>query len=96
MITEFAQIEVTAGMEQTFIAGVKKSLPLFLAAKGCKGMTLQRSIEAPMQFLLIVQWESVEDHMVHFRQSENYQLWRGNVGPCFAAPPVVWHGDTVV
>lgn len=96
MVTEFAQIEVKPGMEMEFVAGVEKSRPLFLAAKGCKDMALQRSIEEPMKFLLLVQWESLEDHIVHFRQSEGYQLWRGHVGHCFAAPPVVWHGQKLV
>ena len=96
MVTEFAQIQVKAGMEQELITGVEKSRKLFLAAKGCKGMTLQRSIEEPAMFILMVQWETVEDHMVHFRESEGFQAWRGNVGHCFAASPVVWHGQVVV
>lgn len=96
MVTEFAQIEVKPGMEQLFIEGVEKSRPLFLAAPGCQSLGLQRSVEEPAKFLLVVQWARVEDHMVHFRQSQAYQLWRGNVGDCFASPPVVWHGQAVV
>lgn len=96
MVTEFAQIEVKPGLEQSFIEGVEKSRPLFLAATGCHSMGLQRSIEEPEKFLLMVQWERVEDHMVHFRQSEAYQLWRSHVGHCFASAPVVWHGQAVV
>lgn len=96
MVTEFAQIKAKPGMELELIKGVEKSRVLFQAAKGCKGMTLQRSVEEPDTFLLMVQWETVEDHMVHFRESEGFQAWRGNVGHCFAAPPVVWHGLVVV
>lgn len=96
MVTEFAHIEVKPGMEQELIKGVEASRAVFLAAKGCKGVALQRSVEEPAKFMLTVQWETVEDHMVHFRQSEGFQTWRGNVGHCFAVPPVVWHGQAVV
>ncbi|MGE4483117.1 antibiotic biosynthesis monooxygenase family protein [Acidocella sp.] len=96
MVTEFAQIEIKPGMEEAFIAGVAKSRPLFLAAEGCFGMGLQRSVEEPTKFLLMVQWESVEAHMVTFRESPAFQEWRNNVGSCFVAPPAIWHGATVV
>ncbi len=96
MVTEFAQIEVKPGMEETFIQGAAKSRPVFLAAEGCFGMGLQRSVEEPSKFLLMVQWESVDAHMVIFRESPGFQEWRNNVGHCFAVPPVVWHGATVI
>lgn len=95
MVTEFAQIEVKPGMQAEFIAGVEKSRAVFMASKGCAGLVLQHSVEEPTKFVLMVQWGCVEDHMVSFRQSENYQIWRGNVGHCFAVPPVVWHGQVV-
>ncbi|HTQ72069.1 MAG TPA: antibiotic biosynthesis monooxygenase family protein [Acidocella sp.] len=96
MVTEFAQIEVKPGMEEAFIQGAAKSRPVFLAAEGCFGMGLQRSVEEPSKFLLMVQWESVDAHMVIFRESPGFQEWRNNVGHCFAVPPVVWHGETVI
>lgn len=96
MVTEFAQIEVKPGMEEVFIQGVAKCRPVFLAAEGCFGMGLQRSVEEPAKFLLMVQWESVDAHMVIFRESPGFQEWRANVGHCFAEPPVVWHGETVI
>jgi hypothetical protein len=33
----------------------------------------------------------VEDHMVHFRESADFQTWRAEVGPYFATPPQVQH-----
>src|SRR4029077_19245379 len=57
MILEIAQIDVKPGMEAEFEAGVKKAGPLFKRAKGCKGMTLQKSHENPARYRLFVQWE---------------------------------------
>jgi quinol monooxygenase YgiN len=95
MVTEFAEIEVKPGMEAAFIAGVEKSKPAFLRSAGCHGLVLRRSVENPLKFVLQVQWESVDHHMVTFRAAPEFQEWRGNVGHCFAAAPNVWHGEVV-
>ena len=50
-----------------FEAAVAKAVPLFQRSKGCRGLELQRSIEKPSKYRLVVKWETVEDHVVHFR-----------------------------
>ena len=91
MVTEIAQIEVKAGLEAEFEAGVAKAAPLFQRAKGCRAMELQRSIEKPSRYRLMVQWETLEDHTVAFRGSDDFQEWRRLVGHCFERPPEVEH-----
>ena len=89
MITEIAQIDVKPGMEKDFEAGVAKAAPVFKRAKGCHGVTLEKSIEKPSRYRLIVQWDTVEDHTVTFRGSADFQEWRKLVGHCFERPPEV-------
>ena len=96
MILEIAQIDVTPGQEADFEAGVQKAVPLFKRARGCKAMTLQRSQEKPSRYRLFVQWETLENHIVDFRESGDFQEWRGLVGPYFASPPDVEHVREVV
>jgi quinol monooxygenase YgiN len=96
MILEIAEIEVKPGEEDAFEEGVRKAIPLFLRARGCHGVDLHRTVEAPNRYKLIVTWETVEDHMVHFRNSADFQEWRRLVGPHFAAPPQVVHTRSVV
>jgi len=96
MYWEIAQIEVKAGEEPAFEAAVAKAVPLFKGSRGCKSMRLHRSVEHPSRYRLVVDWETVEDHTVHFRGSENFQEWRRLVGPHFASPPVVEHTHVVV
>ena len=91
MILEIAQIDVKPGMESEFESGVKKAAPIFQRAKGCKAMALQRSLEKPSRFRLLVQWETVENHTVDFRGSADFQEWRKLVGHTFETPPVVEH-----
>ena len=96
MILEIAQIDVKPGMETEFEAGVQKAAPLFKRAKGCTGMALQRSIEQPARYRLVVQWATVESHTVDFRGSADFAEWRKLVGHCFAQPPQVEHVREVV
>ena len=91
MIMEIAQIDVKSGMEADFETGVSNAVPLFKRAKGCKGVTLQRSHEKPARYRLFVQWETLENHTVDFRGSPDFQEWRKLVGHCFATPPEVEH-----
>ena len=96
MIFEIAEIEVKAGEEAAFEAAVAKAVPLFQRSKGCHGLALQRTFEKPTKYRLVVTWETVEDHIVHFRASEEFQEWRKLVGPHFASPPAVEHTHTVL
>jgi heme-degrading monooxygenase HmoA len=96
MFMEVAEIQVTAGSEPMFEAGVQKAVVLFKRAKGCRAMHLERSVEEPTHYMLRVEWETIDDHMVHFRESEDFQEWRQLVGGYFSAPPRVFHTSTVV
>ncbi len=96
MIMEIAQIDVKLGLDAQFEDGVRKAAPIFKRAKGCGGMTLQRSYEKPQRYRLFVQWETLENHTVDFRSSADFQEWRKLVGDCFASPPEVEHVREVV
>ena len=96
MITEIAQIDVKPGTEKDFEAAVAKARPLFLRAKGVKGFELHKSIEKPQRYRLMAKWETLENHTVDFRGSEDFTAWRGLVGQYFAAPPEVEHTETVL
>src|SRR4051794_9681309 len=73
MVTEIAQIDVKPGMEAEFESGVQKARPLFLRALGCTGVSLHRSIEKPQRYRLLVQWDTLENHTVDFRNSEDFK-----------------------
>ncbi|SHL92987.1 Heme-degrading monooxygenase HmoA [Bradyrhizobium lablabi] len=96
MITEIAQIDVKPGTEKDFEAAVAKARTAFGRAKGFHGFELHRSIEKPQRYRLMVKWETLENHTVDFRGSENFAEWRSLVGQYFAAPPEVEHTQTVL
>jgi len=96
MITEIAQIDVKSGSEADFEAAVVKARAAFARSKGFHGFELHRSIDKPQRYRLMVKWETLENHTVDFRNSENFAEWRSLAGPYFAAPPYVEHTETVV
>ncbi|MGW8989019.1 antibiotic biosynthesis monooxygenase family protein [Streptomyces zhihengii] len=96
MITEIAQIEIHPGQEHDFEEAVAQARPSFLAADGCHGVDLHRSIEHPSRYRLVVRWDTVEHHTAGFRNSEGFARWRDLAGPYFAAPPQVEHVHSVL
>jgi heme-degrading monooxygenase HmoA len=91
MITEIALFDLKPGMESEFEAGVRTAMPLFKRAKGLKAFSIHRSVEKPSRYRLLIKWETVENHTIDFRGSQDYQEFRKLVGHCYAAPPDVEH-----
>ncbi len=48
-------------------------------------------VERPNTYLFTIDWETLEDHMVGFRESELFTQWRELIGPHFDGPPTVEH-----
>ena len=96
LVLEMAHIEILAGKNAEFEARVKEALPLFARAKGCGGAQLHRVVEFDTRYVLLVRWQHIDDHMVSFRESDDFQTWRGLVGPFFARPPEVVHTEVSV
>ncbi|PEL50642.1 antibiotic biosynthesis monooxygenase, partial [Bacillus toyonensis] len=47
------------------------------------------------KYLLLVQWETLEDHTVGFRQSEQYQKWKALLHHFYDPFPTVEHFEHV-
>jgi heme-degrading monooxygenase HmoA len=96
MVLEIAQIEILEGHAAAFEAAVASAKDAFAAAKGFKGLELHRSVEFPARYRLFVYWETIENHTVDFRGSENFAVWRTLASPHFAGAPVVEHVERCV
>lgn len=90
MILEHAVLDVVPGRETAFEAAFDEARPLILAA-GCRSVRLQRCTEAPSRYLLLVEWDRLEDHTVGFRESEGYQRWRALLHHFYEPFPTVEH-----
>jgi heme-degrading monooxygenase HmoA len=91
MVTELAELHIQPGTDAAFLAAVAQAVPLFQRARGCTAMRLEKRVEEEDAYLLIIDWATLDDHNVHFRESADFQTWRGLVGSFFARPPTVTH-----
>ena len=58
---------------------------------GFRGLTLSRCLERDDVYLLLVQWERLEDHTEGFRGSPEYGRWRELLHHFYEPFPVVEH-----
>ena len=75
MILEIAILNVRTGQEPAFESAMKAARPLIAASPGFQSLEIRRSIDTPNRYLLVVEWQKLEDHTVGFRQSDRYQRW---------------------
>lgn len=76
MILEVAILEVIPAKTQEFEASFRQAQDIISSRKGYLGHELQKCLESPNRYLLLVKWESLEDHTIGFRQSPEYQQWK--------------------
>ena len=96
MILEHADIRIDPAKATEFEAAILRGASTVIAqAKGFKGFKVNRSIESAGRYILMIYWDTLEDHTVGFRQSPAFAEWRTIVGPFFLQPPVVEHLELV-
>lgn len=92
MILEIADIRIHPGQQAEFDAAIQRGVAEIIEkSKGFRGYKINKGIETPERYVLMIFWETLENHTVDFRQSSAFQEWRAIVGPFFAAPPHVEH-----
>ncbi len=92
MILEVADIRIKPGQNAEFEAALAEGTgKLISQAEGYRGHKVQKGIESPERYLLMIEWETLEHHTVRFREGPLFAQWRALVGPFFAGPPNVEH-----
>ncbi|WP_104087572.1 antibiotic biosynthesis monooxygenase [Cryobacterium sp. N19] len=95
MITEHALLPVIPGREVEFAFAFAEARAIISSMPGCRSLILSRSIESPSRYLLLVEWERLDDHTIGFRQSAQYQEWRALLHYFYEPFPLVEHFQTV-
>ncbi|WP_342431539.1 antibiotic biosynthesis monooxygenase [Neobacillus sp. FSL H8-0543] len=95
MILEAAMLQVKPGMEREFEETFCKASEIISAMTGYISHELQRCMEVEGKYLLLVKWESLEDHTVGFRESKDYQEWKKLLHHFYHPFPIVEHFEKV-
>ena len=94
MILEIADIRIAPGKQAEFEAAIQHGVETVASkAKGFRGYEVNKGVESPERYILMIYWDTLENHTVDFRQGPLFAQWRAIVGPFFAAPPLVEHFD---
>jgi heme-degrading monooxygenase HmoA len=95
VILEVAILDVIPTKTAEFEAAFQEASPIIASMPGYLSHELQRCVEHPARYILLVRWEHLEDHTVGFRQSAAYQRWRALLHHFYDPFPTVEHYERV-
>jgi heme-degrading monooxygenase HmoA len=76
VILEQAILDVIPGKQQEFEQAFSQAQHIIMSKNGYISHQLQKCIEKDNRYLLLVQWQTLEDHTIGFRQSTDYKKWK--------------------
>lgn len=95
MILEHVVLDVFPGTQDEYEAAFDEARRIVAAMPGFRSLRLERCVEVPTRYLLLIEWDTIEDHTVGFRGSAEYQRWRALTHRFYDPFPVVEHYRTV-
>ena len=95
MILEVAILNIKPEKQKKFEPTFKVASKIISSMKGYISHELRKCIEQENQYILLVKWESLEDHTLGFRESEEYQEWKALLHHFYDPFPVVEHYESV-
>ena len=91
MILEVAMLNIIPGHASAFEAAFRKAAPLLASMRGYIAHELRSCIEQPNRYLLLIHWQTLEDHTIGFRTSPQYQEWKALLHHFYDPFPTVEH-----
>jgi heme-degrading monooxygenase HmoA len=91
MILEAAILNIILGQESAFEAAFRRAIPILTGKNGYISHELRRCLEPSNRYLLLVQWQTLEDHTIGFRRSPQYQEWKALLHHFYDPFPIVEH-----
>src|SRR5579862_8171065 len=91
MVLEHAVLDVIPGEEAAFERAFAEARPLIAAQPGFGSLTLSRCTENRSRYLLLVEWDRLEDHTEGFRGSPEYTRWGALLHRFYRPFPTVEH-----
>jgi heme-degrading monooxygenase HmoA len=96
MILEVAILNVKSGQEKQFEIDFAIAGRYISAIKGYVKHSLRKCLEQNNKYILLVDWENLEDHTIGFRQSKEYLEWKRILHHYYDPFPTVEHYKTII
>ena len=91
MILEVAILNVKNDLTDDFEKANLKAQQIISNMKGYISHELKKCLEVPNKYILLVNWETLEDHTIGFRESKEYQEWKELLHHFYDPFPTVEH-----
>lgn len=91
MVTEIALLNIKQGSSKEFENAFSIAQNIIASMSGYISHQLQKCIEDDHKYLLVVEWETIEDHETGFRKSEQYKEWKKLLHHFYDPFPTVEH-----
>jgi heme-degrading monooxygenase HmoA len=91
MILEVAILNIKQGFSLEFETAFEKAKAIISSMKGYISHELKKCIELEDKYILLVNWETIEDHEMGFRKSNEYQEWKSLLHHFYEPFPTVEH-----
>ncbi len=95
MILEVAILNIKDGLNDEFEAAFQTASSIIATMSGYISHELQRCVEVENRYILLVRWQTIEDHTIGFRQSPEYQQWRSLLHHFYDPFPIVEHYEII-
>jgi len=95
VILEIATLRIRADQSKAFEQAFAEARKIIASMRGHVSHELQRCLETPEQYVLLVRWQSLEDHTVGFRGSAEYERWKRLLHHFYDPAPTVEHYESV-
>ncbi|MGS2777200.1 antibiotic biosynthesis monooxygenase family protein [Robertmurraya sp. GLU-23] len=96
MILEAVMLQVREGLEEEYEDAFRQASSIISSMRGYQSHELQRCLEVKGKYLLLVKWDTLEDHTIGFRGSAEYQEWKLLLHHFYDPFPTVEHFSKVV
>ena len=90
-VLEVAILDVKEDQTNEFEKAFNQAQMIISSMKGYLDHDLQHCLEKKNRYILLVNWQSLEDHTEGFRGSDKYQQWRDLLHHFYEPFPVVEH-----
>jgi heme-degrading monooxygenase HmoA len=95
MILEVAILDVIPTQTQAFETAFKEAEKIISSMGGYINHELKRCIEKPSRYILLVNWETLEDHIIGFRGAPQYLAWKKLLHHFYDPFPTVEHYQNI-
>jgi heme-degrading monooxygenase HmoA len=91
MVLEVAILDIKQGQTRAFESAFHQAQSIISSMNGYIRHDLKKCLENDHRYILLVEWERLEDHTLGFRQSQEYQQWKALLHHFYDPFPTVEH-----